>query len=588
MATSSGSTNERAERRLTNPTARSSANATPHLGVDSPLASTVGSEDRYFPRPLAGFPIPRAASPKIPNTHRRLKMKHPDRRQFLSDITRGMLIAGLGPSLANQLGVSSAFAETGVDALDFGKWEPLVHLLQETPPDKLQPLVVAKWQAGEVGLREWIAAASLANAETFGGEDYVGYHTEMALTPALHMAERLPENRCALPILKVLYRNAARIREVGGAQKKTLHPVDPLPPAGGGHDGEQLRRLMRAAEMEESERLFASMTERSLEEAYNNLQFLVQDDINVHRFVLAHRVWELADIVGKPYAHSILRQSVRFCVHDEKNRLADKRPEPPIRALVPKLLDEHGLLDRKPGTRRPEDDWIDDLSRTIYNEGKEKAAEAVAIALAEGFDPEAIGEAISLAANQLVLRQADGRTHGASKGVHGTDAMNAWRNMIRVTNDRNRVVGLLVGAYHTAEYCDDKAFKGDPFPHAAHLAKIKADQPEGLLAAAEGAIRENDQASAAAAIDLYAAKGYDADPVFDLILKYAVSEDGRLHAEKYFQTVTEEFATTRPAYRWRHLVAAARVTASAYGLDMQDQPGHRAPGYEEACRLLNV
>jgi hypothetical protein len=68
--------------------------------------------------------------------------------------------------------------------------------------------------------------------------------------------------------------------------------------------------------------------------------------------------------------------------------------------------------------------------------------------------------------------------------------------------------------------------------------------------------------------------------VFDLLLRYAVSEDGALHAEKYYRTVTEEFAAARPAFRWRHLVALARVTASEYGFP--------APGYVEACRLLKV
>jgi hypothetical protein len=36
----------------------------------------------------------------------------------------------------------------------------------------------------------------------------------------------------------------------------------------------------------------------------------------------------------------------------------------------------------------------------------------------------------------------------------------------------------------------------------------------------------------------------------------------------------------RPAFRWRQLVALARVTASEYG-----QP---APGYAEACALLKL
>ena len=68
--------------------------------------------------------------------------------------------------------------------------------------------------------------------------------------------------------------------------------------------------------------------------------------------------------------------------------------------------------------------------------------------------------------------------------------------------------------------------------------------------------------------------------LFDLLLRYAVSEDGALHAEKYYRTVSEEFAAARPAFRWRQLTALARVTASEYG--------RTAPGYAEACELLKV
>jgi hypothetical protein len=64
------------------------------------------------------------------------------------------------------------------------------------------------------------------------------------------------------------------------------------------------------------------------------------------------------------------------------------------------------------------------------------------------------------------------------------------------------------------------------------------------------------------------------------MIRYGMSEDGALHAEKYYRTVSEEFAATRASLRWRHLVALARVTASEYGFP--------APGYAEACRLLKV
>ena len=439
-------------------------------------------------------------------------MKHYHRREFLSDVSRGMIIAGIGPGLASQLGISSAFASEGSDSLDFGKLKPLVGLMQETPAGKIQPILVNKLKSEELGLKELIAAASLANAETFGGEDYVGFHTEMALVPALEMSRLMPEKQQALPVLKVLYRNVDRIQQVGGAKKKTLRPVKGMAVDPSSPGGEVLRAAMRAASMDKAEGLFATMTRNSLEDAYNSLQYIVQDDMNIHRFVLAHRAWELIDIVGKEQAHTMLRQSVRFCVAGEQSRIKRNRAEHPIRTLLPKLIDHHKLLSRKPGTRKPEDEWIEELSGLIYDSGKERATDAVAAALAEGMSPEAVGEAISLAANHLVLRQGKGRAHGASRGVHGCDAVNAWRNMIKVTNDRNTMVGLLVAAYHTADYSSDKAVRGEPYPHDPHLNKVTATEPDALLKQAEGAIRDNDQVLAAAAVHKYGELGHTPKP----------------------------------------------------------------------------
>jgi hypothetical protein len=68
--------------------------------------------------------------------------------------------------------------------------------------------------------------------------------------------------------------------------------------------------------------------------------------------------------------------------------------------------------------------------------------------------------------------------------------------------------------------------------------------------------------------------------MFDLMLKYAVSEDGSLHAEKYYRTVSEEFARHASAFRWRQLTALARVTASEFG--------RPAAGMAEAREMLGV
>jgi len=109
------------------------------------------------------------------------------RRDFLVDVGRGMLIASVGPALVADLGLCISRADEPPGALNFGPLEPLVGLVQETAPDQLLPRVVEKLQQG-TDLKTILAAAALANARTFGGEDYVGFHTMMALAPAYHMA----------------------------------------------------------------------------------------------------------------------------------------------------------------------------------------------------------------------------------------------------------------------------------------------------------------------------------------------------------------------------------------------------------------
>ena len=115
------------------------------------------------------------------------------RREFLADVGRGTLIASVGSVLAADLGLaaSSVLAADAPPALSFGSLDPLVALMQETPLDKLLPVLVGKLKSG-TELRKLVAAAAFANARTFGGEDYVGFHTMMALAPAYHMAKDLP------------------------------------------------------------------------------------------------------------------------------------------------------------------------------------------------------------------------------------------------------------------------------------------------------------------------------------------------------------------------------------------------------------
>jgi hypothetical protein len=298
----------------------------------------------------------------------------------------------------------------------------------------------------------------------------------------------------------------------------------------------------------------------------------------------------MLDLAGQQYADTLLRQSVRYCLDEERRRKEGRWHASNIRDQLPKLFDQYKLLSQPLGTRRAEDGWIEQFSKTIYAASPARAAEAVAAALAEGISPESIGETLSLAANSLVLhdpgrREAQvqpgkpvGSVHGDSVGVHASDAANAWRNIARVSNQRNTAASLIVGAFHTAGQSGGLNPKAYPLPE--QVSEITASDPAALLGQLNDAIRQKDQFRATAITARYGQVGGQPRPVFDLLLGFATSEDGALHAEKYYRTVTEEFAQMRPAFRWRQLLALSRVTASEYG-----KP---APGYEQSKQLLKI
>ena len=458
------------------------------------------------------------------------------RREFLTDVSAGVVAAGVGSTLAADLGFTADFADQGPERLSFGALESLVSLMQETPAGKLLPLVVERLRQG-TALRDIVAAAALANARTFGGEDYVGFHTMMAIAPAFHMSGELPEARRALPVLKVLFRNADRIQEFGGTRAEVLHPVQAAVLPADRPGREVLRDAVRRADANGAERTYAALT-ATAEDALNNVLFAVQDACEVHRVVLPYRAYDLVSIIGRDHAHALLRQSVRYCVKLENQNLPAALRS--VRTLVPRLLDQHRLVGRELGTRAMEDRWVDEMSQTIFRGSAEQAAAAAAAALAEGVAPAALAEAISLAANQLILRD-NGRTaaqasankpvgsvHGDSIGLHACDSANAWRNLARLANPRNQVVCLILGAWQVAHDRGDRGgsfLTWQPYPREDAREDARTVQPDRLLPQLEEAIRNRNQARAAALVQRYGDSDLATRPLWDMLLSFAVSED---------------------------------------------------------------
>jgi hypothetical protein len=504
-------------------------------------------------------------------------MKTTSRREFLGGVGRSVGYAALGYAVASRLGFAHALARIEPERLRFGALDPLVDLLQATPADALLPLLVQKLRSG-TSLADVVGAAALANARAYGGTNYNGYHALMAMMPSFEMAAQMQEPYAALPVLKVLHRNARFLQESGRATEDALQP---LADATG---GEGLVESLRSRDLPQAERSLAASQDRSRARAYEELQTVVRDDMNVHRVVLAWRAYDLLRLTGQDQALTMLRQSVHFCIDEDGQRARQGKGPNEIRALLPELMEQHGLNGRVPGKRVADEAWIGRLSETFFSADRATAAGAAAVALAEGFDPEDVGRALSLATARLLLndpgstREAPGRplgsVHGATVGVHASDAANAWRQIARVGGAQNAFASLIAGAYHTAGQAEQVGV----LPHDHDGEPCTQDDPAALLGQIDGRIRERDQKGACLAARRYGDLGHPSADLFALLLGFAVSEDGALHSEKYFRTAQDEHATASAGHRATHLVALSRVMASQFGFP--------APGCDEARALL--
>ena len=494
-------------------------------------------------------------------------MSQRTRRELFHDVGRGMFAVALGPVVAADLGFGFSTEEDSAH-LHFGDLDPLVAFLQETPPNKLLPKVKEKLKAG-VDLKQLTAAAALVNARAFGGEDYDGYHTLMALAPAYWMSQQeTSDERKPLAVMKVLMRNCNRLAAVGGAKAEVLKPVKPAKLDAGKPQGDQLRDVVRTKDMEKSEAAFAAICSGRPEEALDALMFAVDDTLDVHRIVLCSRAWDLVGFVGAERAHTLLRQSVRFCVGQERNGGHVQRSQK-MRDLLPKYLDQFGLIGKKPGTKSMDDGWVGEFANTIFRATPEQAGEAAAAALAEGIAADAVSQGIGLAANNLITRDEGrpkaeggnkpaGSIHGDSIGVHACDSAHAWRHLAKAGDRRTQVSSLILSAWQVARDRVERGgnfLKWDAYPRSEHLESVKGVAADALLKELDGAIREKNQARAAALTHrVLLETPSSTKDLIALFRGFATSEDGALHAEKYFITATDEFAAARPAHRSGQLV----------------------------------
>src|SRR5262249_36162077 len=155
-------------------------------------------------------------------------------------------------------------------------------------------------------LRELVAAGALASARTQANGEYNGMHAFLALAPSYAMALQSPEGRQALPVLKVVARNAGCIHDPRNRDRAQLQSIAPATLPKGRSGGELLRA---AAAPNEAERILAGLlTRESPRDAYNDiLSNAIEQSLDVHAIVMVWRAWDLLDLTGEEHALTVLR-----------------------------------------------------------------------------------------------------------------------------------------------------------------------------------------------------------------------------------------------------------------------------------------
>src|SRR5262249_13014856 len=143
------------------------------------------------------------------------------------------------------------------------------------------------------------------------------------------------------------YRTSTHIHGARCAGEDHLTRVEPVKLDDRAPPCEQLLEATRARKIDQAEQIFAALP-GTPDQTYDDVQLLIQDDLNVHRVVLAWRAWEVLDFIGKDHARDMLRQTVRFC-SDPRHTNPGVHP---IRTVLPRLLDAHKLLAAKPGAKK--------------------------------------------------------------------------------------------------------------------------------------------------------------------------------------------------------------------------------------------
>lgn len=459
--------------------------------------------------------------------------------------------------------------------------EPLVQLVEETPPERIVARTHEMLAAG-TGFRDMLLASTLAvvrSSDLPPGHHGGPLHPLAGLHAVRHVAARLPGEYAMLPV----------IQHVAVANKH-IHS-----PAMGPYILAEAQPVSESGSVEGTVKAFRQAVSRGVYNACDHyflyllerlspmqvLEHLLEvgipkNQLDDHYFLFPVFTWRALEYFGWEYARHIGRAPVRYITRPTAPTSLDD---------VNALIDKYELLDRdlRPGTAEDETDAVTALADEIGRVDDFAAIPGMlARALANGLSLEGAGEALSVGGSTLFLRSQTGNP----MDVHINTGANTRRYLLRQPelSRRIKLQALLVWNTGPEVRMAQRMLASEPQPAPARVAALPVRTQAELLdeittlidrlpvgerlpAANLASWRSTDEVKQAAALaQQYADRGYSPGPLITMLGKIACRDNfTELHAFKHHQATYEEFHATRPSLRWRHLVAAVQAAAISHG-----------------------
>jgi len=230
----------------------------------------------------------------------------------------------------------------------------MVRLCRTPAPGQLLPILVERLKSG-TDLRRAGGGGRAANARTFGGEDYVGFHTidGTSFRPTT-MAAELPASRRACRCFKVLYRNGNRIHE-HAATTRVLHPIGRR--VGGNRAGFRVTsRFARrfAGKIPGGQNAFlASATQNSPPMPLTRSCWPSKYGLGQCYRMSAAPAWSCSTWSAREHAQTLLRQSVHYCSEHREERKIRRLQSPCPRVASPGGSTSASCFPNRSGAARP-------------------------------------------------------------------------------------------------------------------------------------------------------------------------------------------------------------------------------------------